>query len=151
MVNKNIVCLFTISLILLFKTYSQEKISLKDSLSIMNVLNSQVISWNKGDIDSFMMGYFKSNDLVFSGSGGPIYGWKNTKERYLKSYPNRKIMGRLSFDIKRIRKVSKNVAYLIGEYHLKRSIEDSHGHFTLIWKKIEGKWYIVSDHTSSKT
>ena len=151
MVNKNIVCLFTISLILLFKTYSQEKISLKDSLSIMNVLNSQVISWNKGDIDSFMMGYLKSNDLVFSGSGGPIYGWKNTKERYLKSYPNRKIMGKLSFDIKRIRKVNKNVAYLIGEYHLKRSIEDSHGHFTLIWKKIKGKWYIVSDHTSSKT
>ncbi len=151
MVNKNIVCLFTISLILLFKTYSQEKISLKDSLSIMGVLNSQVISWNKGDIDSFMMGYLKSNDLVFSGSGGPIYGWKNTKERYLKSYPNRKIMGKLSFDIKRIRKVNKNVAYLIGEYHLKRSIEDSHGHFTLIWKKIKGKWYIVSDHTSSKT
>jgi ketosteroid isomerase-like protein len=151
MVNKNIVCLFTISLILLFKTYSQEKISLKDSLSIMNVLNSQVISWNKGNIDSFMDGYIKSNDLVFSGSGGPIYGWENTKERYLKSYPNRKIMGKLSFDIKRIRKVSKNVAYLIGEYHLKRSIEDSHGHFTLIWKKIKGKWYIVSDHTSSKT
>ena len=151
MVNKNIVCLFTISLILLFKTYSQEKISLKDSLSIMGVLNSQVISWNKGDIDSFMMGYLKSNDLIFSGSGGPIYGWKNTKERYLKSYPNRKIMGKLSFDIKRIRKVNKNVAYLIGEYHLKRSIEDSHGHFTLIWKKIKGKWYIVSDHTSSKT
>ena len=76
---------------------------------------------------------------------------KNTKERYLKSYPNRKIMGKLSFDIKRIRKVSKNVAYLIGEYHLKRSIEDSHGHFTLIWRKIKGKWYIVSDHTSPKT
>ena len=151
MVNKNIVCFFTISLILLFKTYSQEKISLKDSLSIMNVLNSQVNSWNKGDIDSFMSGYIKSNELVFSGSGGPIYGWKNTRERYLKSYPNLDIMGKLTFDIKRIRKVSKNVAYLIGEYHLKRSIEDSHGHFTLIWKKIKGKWYILSDHTSLKT
>jgi ketosteroid isomerase-like protein len=32
---------------------------------------------------------------------------------------------------------------------LKRTIEDSYGHFTLIWKKINDKWLIISDHTSS--
>ena len=150
MVNKNIFLLFFIFIFSL-GVYSQTKLTEKDSLSIMKVLDFQQSAWNDGNIDSFMKGYIKSNDLVFSGSGGPIYGWENTKERYLKSYPNVQIMGKLTFDVKRIRKVSKNVAYLIGEYHLKRSIEDSHGHFTLIWKKIKGNWYIVSDHTSSKT
>ena len=60
-----------------------------------------------------------------------------------------KIMGKLKFDVKKIRSISDNSAYLIGEYYLKRTIEDSYGHFTLIWKKINDKWLIISDHTSS--
>jgi hypothetical protein len=63
--------------------------------------------------------------------------------------PNTKIMGKLKFDVKKIRSISDNSAYLIGEYYLKRTIEDSYGHFTLIWKKINDKWLIISDHTSS--
>ena len=42
-----------------------------------------------------------------------------------------------------------NSAYLIGEYYLKRSTEDSYGHFTLLWKKVDDNWLIVSDHTSA--
>ena len=135
--------------ILTFKNYSQEKISLKDSLIIMNVMSLQEKAWNNGDIDSFMDGYVKSEKLVFSGKNGPVYGWYNTKERYYNSYPNTKIMGKLKFDVKKIRSISDNSAYLIGEYYLKRTIEDSYGHFTLIWKKINDKWLIISDHTSS--
>jgi len=55
----------------------------------------------------------------------------------------------LSFDVKKIRLVSENSAYLIGEYYLKRKSSDSYGHFTLIWKKINNKWFIISDHTSA--
>ena len=70
---------------LTFKNYSQEKISLKDSLIIMNVMSLQEKAWNNGDIDSFMDGYVKSDELVFSGKNGPVYGWYNTKERYYNS------------------------------------------------------------------
>jgi hypothetical protein len=115
----------------------------------MNVMSLQEKAWNNGNIDSFMDGYIKSDELVFSGKNGPVYGWYNTKQRYYNSYPNTKIMGKLKFDVKKIRSISKNSAYLIGEYYLKRSIEDSYGHFTLIWKKINDKWLIISDHTSS--
>ena len=129
--------------------YSQNPISIKDSLDIMKVMDIQEKAWNNGDIDSFMNGYIKSKELVFSGSNGPIYGWNATKERYKKSYPDLKTMGKLSFTVRKIKSLSKETAYLIGEYYLKRSIEDSYGHFTLIWKKVNGKWLIVSDHTSS--
>ena len=47
---------------LTFKNYSQEKISLNDSLNIMNVMSLQEKAWNNGDIDSFMNGYVKSNE-----------------------------------------------------------------------------------------
>ena len=129
--------------------YSQNPISIKDSLDIMKVMDIQEKACNNGDIDSFMNGYIKSEELVFSGSNGPIYGWNATKERYKKSYPDLKTMGKLSFTVRKIKSLSKETAYLIGEYYLKRTIEDSYGHFTLIWKKVNGKWLIVSDHTSS--
>ena len=115
----------------------------------MKVMSLQQDAWNKGDIDSFMQGYLKSDELVFSGKSGPVYGWENTKKRYYSSYPNTKIMGKLNFTIKKIRSLSSNSAYLIGEYYLKRSGEDSNGHFTLLWKKIGSNWLIVSDHTSA--
>jgi len=129
--------------------YSQSPISIKDSLDIMKVMDFQEKAWNNGDIDSFMNGYLMSEELVFSGSNGPIYGWNATKERYKRSYPDLKTMGKLSFTVKKIKSLSKKTAYLIGEYYLKRTIEDSYGHFTLIWKKVNGEWLIVSDHTSS--
>jgi len=139
------IALFLFSL----NSYSQNPISLKDSLGIMNVMSLQQDAWNNGDIDSFMQGYLKSIELVFSGKSGPIYGWENTRKRYYSSYPNTKVMGKLNFTIKKTRSVSLSTAYLIGEYYLKRSGEDSYGHFTLLWKKIDSNWLIVSDHTSA--
>lgn len=140
---------FATLLISSLNNYSQNKIPVKDSLSIMKVMSLQQDAWNKGDIDSFMQGYLKSDELVFSGKSGPVYGWENTKKRYYSSYPNTKIMGKLNFTIKKIRSLSSDSAYLIGEYYLKRSGEDSNGHFTLLWKKIDSNWLIVSDHTSA--
>jgi hypothetical protein len=38
--------------------------------------------------------------------------------------------------------------FIIGQFHLKRSIGDAHGNFTLLFKKINGAWKIIADHTS---
>ena len=59
----------------------------------------QEIAWNNGDIDTFMEGYLKSEELVFSGKSGPVYGWDNTKKRYHISYPNTQVMGELKFTV----------------------------------------------------
>ena len=77
-------------------------------------MSLQEKAWNNGNIDSFMDGYIKSDELVFSGKNGPVYGWYNTKQRYYNSYPNTKIMGKLKFDVKKIRSISENSAYLIA-------------------------------------
>jgi len=139
-----------IFLFFVFQLTSQNQISFKDSIQITKVLKDQEKAWNQGDISTFMNGYLKSQNIVFSGSGGPIYGWSNTKDRYLKTYPDKKTMGNLSFSIKKIKSITNNTAYLIGEYYLDRTIGDSAGHFTLIWIKKNGTWFIVSDHTTSK-
>ena len=128
-------------------TYSQN-LSSSDSLKIINVLETQKIAWNNNDIDEFMNGYFNSEKLVFSGKSGPVYGWKSTKERYLAKYNSKELMGNLKFDIDNIFLVKRGVAILLGKFYLKREIGDASGFFTLIFKKVKGKWYIISDHTS---
>ena len=55
--------------------FSQQKINIKDSLAVIDILYKQQSAWNSGDIDAFMEGYLKSENLIFSGSNGPIYGW----------------------------------------------------------------------------
>ena len=128
-------------------TYCQN-LSSSDSLKIINVLESQKIAWNNNDIDEFMNGYLNTEKLVFSGKSGPVYGWKNTKERYLAKYNSKELMGKLKFDIDNILLVKRGVVILLGEFYLKRKIGDASGFFTLVFKKVKGKWYIISDHTS---
>jgi len=116
---------------------------------IMEVLNRQQENWNKGDIETFMLDYWKSDELKFIGKNGVVKGWNATLERYLKSYPDRATMGQLKFDIKEIDFHSKKSAWVLGQWQLTRPEKgDLGGFFTLIFKKIDGKWVIVSDHTS---
>ena len=142
---------FSISVIFLIITsansYSQT-LKEKDSLKILNVLEQQRIAWNDNDINEFMKGYLKSDKLVFSGSNGPVFGWNFVKDRYLKKYSTKELMGDLSFEINNLFSLSRKVAILLGKFNLQRKNEKLSGYFTLIFKKINGNWYIVSDHTS---
>lgn len=128
---------------------AQQSVSKNDSISIVTKLFKQQDDWNTGDLDAFMKGYLKTEYLVFSGSSGPIYGWKATRDRYKKSYSTRQLMGILDFEILNIISLSDSVAQLQGSFYLKRDMEDSKGFFTLTWLKIEDQWFIISDHTSS--
>ena len=129
--------------------FSQQKINVSDSLEIANILYRQQRDWNTGDIDAFMGGYLKSEKLVFSGSSGPIYGWKATRDRYKKIYSDQEKMGKLKFEILNVIALSPKVVQLQGKFDLTRSIGDAFGYFTLNWIKVKNRWYIVSDHTSS--
>ena len=142
---------FSITFVFLIITsansYSQT-LKEKDSLKILNVLEQQRIAWNDNDINEFMKGYLKSDKLVFSGSNGPVFGWNFVKDRYLKKYSTKELMGDLSFEINNLFSLSRKVALLLGKFNLQRKNEKLSGYFTLIFKKINGNWYIVSDHTS---
>jgi len=128
--------------------FSQQKLEAKDSLAIIDILNKQEKDWNRGDIDEFMKGYLKSEKLIFSGSSGPIYGWKATLDRYKKTYSDKEKMGKLKFEILNVIALSPKVIQLQGKFNLTRSIGDAFGYFTLNWIKVKNRWYIISDHTS---
>ena len=121
----------------------------KDESDIKSVLNTQITLWNAGDVKGFMEYYEKSPNLKFIGKSGVVAGWKATLERYLKSYPNRETMGTLDFDIQEIDVTEGKTAWVLGKWHLTRpKVGDAGGYFTLLMKKVNGKWLVVRDHTS---
>jgi ketosteroid isomerase-like protein len=120
----------------------------QDKQAIIKLMADQQSAWNKGDIDGFMQGYWKSDSLVFVGKTTPVYGWQSTIDRYKKTYPDKATMGQLNFTIVKLEVLDPKNAFILGGWHLKRTIGDIGGYFTLWFKKIDGQWKIVCDHTS---
>ena len=115
---------------------------------IRKLLDKQTLAWNRGDLEGFMQGYWKNDSLCFIGKSGVTYGWDNTLANYKKGYPDTAAMGKLQFTILHVQLLSKQVAQVIGKWHLTRSIGNVQGHFTLLLRRLNRQWVIVSDHSS---
>lgn len=141
-------CLQGIVLMLLLLHGSVTCAQNKAVRTIRNILETQTTSWNKGDVDGFMKGYWENDSLLFIGKSGPVYGWRTTLLNYKKSYPDTTAMGKLHFDIIKIEKISGRSYNVVGRWFLTRSIGNLQGVYTLLFKKINGEWVIVQDHSS---
>ena len=139
--------LFTFLLVIVSLASCTSK-NTSDHIDIFKVLEVQRQAWNKGDLEGFMQGYLESDSVIFVGKSGPEYGWKTVLENYKKAYPDRAAMGILTFDIKEVKLMGSEHAFVLGGWHLKREKDQPQGYFTLILKKIEGKWKVIADHSS---
>ena len=119
-----------------------------DESAIRNILATQTATWNSGNIDTFMKGYWENDSLMFIGKSGVTYGWTNTLKNYKKGYPDTAAMGKLTFNLIQVKKLSNQYYHVTGKWFLKRSIGDIGGHYTLLFQKINGRWVIISDHSS---
>ncbi len=119
-----------------------------DKKAILNLLEQQRSDWNKGDVEAYMQGYLKSDCLLFVGKNGPTYGWQKTLENYKKGYPDKSSMGFLTFGIRKIDLLTKDTAFVLGSWHLKREKDELKGYFTLLLKKVNGNWKVIVDHSS---
>jgi beta-aspartyl-peptidase (threonine type) len=122
-------------------------------VAVQSMLRAQEEAWNRGDIEAFMEYYWKSDDLTFSSGGKTTRGWQATLDNYKERYPTREKMGKVSFQDLEITPLgdatSEDVAAMVlGRWQLDREREPVGGNFTLVFRKIDGRWAIVHDHTS---
>jgi ketosteroid isomerase-like protein len=115
---------------------------------ILSILNEQQATWNRGDVDGFMKGYWNSPELTFAGSSGITRGWQPVLMRYRTNYPDRQAMGHLAFSELELHPLGKDAALVLGRWHLKRSPDELGGIFTLIFQRLPEGWRIIHDHTS---
>jgi uncharacterized protein (TIGR02246 family) len=128
---------------------AQNQKDAKSIAAIRAVMEAQAAAWNRGDLETYMDGYARSADTVFVSGDRVTRGWQTVLERYKKAYDSREKMGALTFSDLEITILSKDAAIVLGRWHLQRSKDEPHGRFTLLFRKMNGAWKIVHDHTSS--
>ena len=119
------------------------------SPEIRAVVQAQQEAWNRGDIDGFMNGYWRSEQTVFVSGDEVTRGWQKVLDRYKAKYSDRAKMGTLTFSNLEITPLSDDSAVALGSWQLKRATDEPHGRFTLIFRRLPDGWKIVHDHTSA--
>ena len=119
-----------------------------DAVSIRKVLDEQIKEWNNGNIEGFMQGYWRNDSLMFIGKSGINWGWQKTLDNYRKNYPDTIAMGKLSYDLILVKELSPEYYYVVGKWMLIRSIGNLGGHYNLLFRKLNGQWFIIADHSS---
>lgn len=119
-----------------------------DEKSVLKVLEDQVAAWNHGNIDAFMKGYWNNDSVMYVGKNGVTYGYNTVLQKYKQTFPDTASMGKLSFEILHVKQLSPEWCFVTGKFMLKRTKGDAKGYFTLVLRKMNGQWVIVSDHSS---
>jgi len=141
---KKIRLLSFVSIFLALSSFAQSA----DEKEILGILDRQTQAWNRGDLVSFMKGYWENDSLMYIGKGGVTYGYASTLNSYRKNYGDTARMGKLTFQILHLKKLSPDYYFIVGKWFLKRSAGDIGGHYTLLFRKQNGKWEIIADHSS---
>ncbi len=129
-----------------FAQSEQQKSRIK--ADVLAVMTSQTDAWNRGDIEGYMQGYWKSDSLVFASGDQITRGWQPTLDRYKRSYDTKEKMGTLTFSDIQVNVLSKDVAVVLGSWSLARQNDNPKGKFTVIFRRLKEGWRIIHDHTS---
>lgn len=124
---------------------TNEKVEIE---KVQSLMNQQQTAWNSGNLEEFMIPYFQSDSLVFIGSRGLNYGWNKTLSNYKKTYDSREKMGTLLFENEKVERIGESAIWIAGRWNLFRTNDTLNGSYLLVWKKIDGEWKIVADHSS---
>lgn len=116
---------------------------------IRAVLLAQTAAWNDGDLDAFMNGYFKSDDLRFISGTSVSKGWSQTLDQLRERYGAGGDLGRLSFDGLDVEMIGDDIAIVSGRYSLARAGGADFGALTLVMKRFDGLWRIVHEHSTA--
>ena len=113
------------------------------------LLSQQIADWNSGDIAAFMDGYWRDERVRFASGGEVRRGWSKVMSDYERRYPDRAAMGTLHTAGVEISEISEDAAMVFGQWAVKAGGAHHCGLFTLLVRKVEGRWVVVHDHTSS--
>ena len=147
--NRRLFCLAATVVSIVFMTIATNAQDEKHVDAIRAVLEAQRDAWNKGDIAGYMDGYDRSETTVFVSGDKVTHGWQTVFDHYKKSYDTREKMGALSFSELEISMLNNDFAFVIGKWLLKRSNDEPHGRFTLVFKKTKQGWRIIHDHSTT--
>ena len=120
--------------------------------NVRAVWTAQVEAWNRGDLEAFMAGYWKSSGLVFFSNGTETRGWQETLDRYRARYQAEgKQMGTLDFPQLDFSMLGTETVLTRGRWRLTMPDgKELSGMTSVIFRKLPEGWRIVHDHSSAE-
>ena len=143
MQTKSIFLIFTFFLCAA-SSFSQSK----DEKKILAVMRLEEKTWSAGDIEGYVNLYAPGDSTRMILSKGAAYGKDSILAFYKRYWPKEK-MGTLVLDGEQMEKISRKYYYVTGYFHV--SYPDGkmiNGRYSSLMKKIKGKWYLYTDHSS---
>lgn len=120
--------------------------------AVRAILVAQQAAWNRGDLEGYMAGYLKSDELVFTSGGNIRRGWQETHDKYKAKYgSDPSTMGKLAFEILGVQTLGEEGAIVLGRWQLTDTPNAGKGVFSVALRKTPEGWRVVHDHTSSDT
>ena len=150
--RSKILIMLALLFLVLAPTQAAKKPAIQNPQSeILSVLETQKDAWNKGNLEEFMKGYWRSAKLTFFSGGGKRAGYDGVLERYRKTYQSEgKEMGKLTFSQIEVEMIGKKAAFVRGRFDLVMSDgKKLGGLYTLIFRQFNDGWKIIHDHSSS--
>ena len=119
----------------------------KDEQAIRDVMQKETEYWNAGNIEAYVSLYAPDDSVRMLWSTGSCYGRDSILAFYKKYWPKSR-MGKLSFTEIKLERLSDQYYFNQGFFHvLMDDGKTVNGRFSGLFKKINGKWYIYTDHS----
>jgi uncharacterized protein (TIGR02246 family) len=106
-------------------------------------------AWNRNDLDAHLKAY--ALDATWTTSNGLLHGKEAIKQSLIKGFKRGDdLLGDLEFGKSEYRRLSADVMMSHGSFRVFNlpSGKEIKGQSTLLWKRVDGKWLIVHDHSS---
>jgi uncharacterized protein (TIGR02246 family) len=120
-----------------------------DHQHIRMLFEMSCAAWNRGDIDGYLAGYWQSDKLRWVSEGTVWYGFEAIASAFKGRFGAPGDMGRLEVANLEIQLLGERDALVFGVWTQTTDAAGRHGVFTVHVKKIDGRWLIVSDHSST--
>ena len=112
-------------------------------------LDGQVAAWNAGNLEKAMAYYWNSPKMLWISRSGVSKGYQSVFEGYKKDYADRSKMGVYSYTPLHIEKLSKSSVLYVYRWKIELNGKRTMGGVSSqVWKKINGRWLIISEHAS---
>jgi hypothetical protein len=88
---------------------------------VYRLILKMVDRWNKHDLEGYMAGFWKSDDLLTVVESEVHWGWTDIYNNYARGYPDRKLMGQLDLQRLQVRS-SGRLTFVCHRYHASAKI-----------------------------
>ncbi|MCG8474326.1 MAG: hypothetical protein MI784_02455 [Cytophagales bacterium] len=127
---------------------TSENLHSKMKKEITMAMNQQAAGWNRGNLTAYMNGFWKSDSLLFISGEGLSFGWQQILEGFQRGYPDKNALGRLIYSEQQFTPAGPKSCFVVGKWRIVKKDRTRAGYYSLLWKKINGQWKIIADHTS---